>query len=91
MLFTFFLSLGGLLQGLDDHGSTRGNDGHNSLSDLDLQLYGKCEDLPVSGVLGDIVTNLLGGPTLRVREVVALTSPPILFYKFMACMKTTCR
>ena len=54
---------GGLLEGLDDQGSGRGHDRNLGLTVLDGQLDGDLQTLPVSGGLGDVVTNLLGRQT----------------------------
>lgn len=49
-----------LLQGLNDEGSGRRHDRDDGLSVLDGQADGDLQTLPVSGRLGDVVTNLLG-------------------------------
>jgi hypothetical protein len=48
----------GLLEGLDDKGRGRGNDGNGGLTVLDGQLDSDPQTLPVSGGLGDIFTDL---------------------------------
>merc|ERR1719391_215328 len=53
----------GLLQGLDDEGSGGGNNRDGGPSVLDLQLNRHLQTLPLGGVLGNVVTNLLGGET----------------------------
>ena len=50
-----------LLQGLDDQTRCRGDDADLGLTVLDGQLDGDSETLPVTGGLGDIFTDLLGG------------------------------
>lgn len=55
----------GLLQGLDDQGRGRGNDRDGGLTVLDGEADGDTETLPVTGGLGDIFTDLLGGETKR--------------------------
>merc|ERR1712025_290792 len=64
MFFTFFLSLGGSFRALMMRAAAEGNrDG--GLSVLNLQLDGNLQALPLSGVLGNVVTNLLGRQTQR--------------------------
>merc|ERR1711868_170792 len=65
MFFTFLRSLGGLLQGLDDQGSSGGNDRAGGLPVLDPQLHSDLETFPVGGGLGDVISDLLGGKTER--------------------------
>merc|ERR1712061_879234 len=69
-----------LLQGLDDEGSSRGNDRAGGLPVLDPQLDSHLESLPVGSSLSNVISNLLGrqasGPTLGASELVAPTSPP---------------
>ena len=55
----------GLLQGLDDEGSGRGDDGHLGLPVLDGELHSDLETLPVLSGLGDVVTDLLWRQTQR--------------------------
>ena len=55
----------GLLEGLDDQGRGRGDDGDGGLTVLDGQADGDAETLPVAGGLGDIFTDLLGRKTER--------------------------
>jgi len=55
----------GLLEGLDDEGSGRGDDDDLSLTVLDEELAGDTEALPVLGGLGNVVTDLLGVQTKR--------------------------
>lgn len=50
-----------LLQGLDDQTRSAGDDRDLGLTVLDGQLDGDSETLPVTGGLGDIFTDLLGG------------------------------
>merc|ERR1712179_461556 len=50
----------GLLQGLDDQGSGRGDDGAGGLPVLDLQLHSHLEALPVSSCLGNVISDFLG-------------------------------
>lgn len=50
----------GLVEGLDHERRGRGNDGDLGNTVLDDELDREAETLPVSGVLGDIITNLLG-------------------------------
>ena len=52
-----------LLQGFDDEGSSGGHDFDGSLTVLNDQLAGDLQALPVSGGLGDIITDLLGRQT----------------------------
>jgi hypothetical protein len=52
-----------LLEGLDDKGRGGGNNGDSGLTVLDGQADGDTETLPVTSVLGDIFTNLLGRQT----------------------------
>merc|ERR1719431_1452382 len=54
---------GRLLQGLDDEGRGRGNNRDGGLSVLNLQLHGHLQALPGGGVLGNVVTDLLGRET----------------------------
>jgi hypothetical protein len=54
---------GGLLEGLDDQGRGGGNNRDGSLPILDGQAHCDAQPFPVSGVLGDIFTNLLGRQT----------------------------
>jgi len=49
------------LKSSDDQRGSRGNNGSDGLSVLDGQLDGDLETLPVSGSLGDILSDLLGG------------------------------
>eukprot|EP00091_Calanus_sinicus_P004564 TRINITY_DN148_c0_g1_i11.p2 TRINITY_DN148_c0_g1~~TRINITY_DN148_c0_g1_i11.p2 ORF type:complete len:136 (+),score=34.65 TRINITY_DN148_c0_g1_i11:81-488(+) len=69
-----------LLEGLDDEGGSRRNHGASGLPVLDLELDSHLQTFPVSGSLGNVVTNLLGrqtkGSNLGGREEVAPTSPP---------------
>ena len=51
----------GLLERSDDERRGRGNDRGDGLSVLDRQLDGDLETLPVSGGLGNVLSNLLGG------------------------------
>lgn len=55
----------GLLEGLDDERRGSGDNRDRSLTVLDGQLDGDTETFPVTGSLGDIFTNLLGGETKR--------------------------
>ncbi len=56
----------GLLEGLDDERRGGGDDGHLRLTVLDGELDGDAEALPVLGrLLGDVLTDLLGGETER--------------------------
>lgn len=55
----------GLLEGLDDQGRGRGNDRDSSLTVLDGELDSNTETLPVTSVLGNIFTDLLGRQTQR--------------------------
>jgi hypothetical protein len=57
-----------LLQGLDDQTRCRGDDADLGLTVLDGQLDGDSETLPVTGGLGDIFTDLLGGLWVGERE-----------------------
>lgn len=52
-----------LLEGLDHEGRGGGNNGDSGLTVLDGQAHGDTETLPVTSVLGDIFTNLLGRQT----------------------------
>ena len=54
---------GGLLEGLDDEGSGGGHHRALGLPVLDTELNSDLETLPVSGGLGDVISNLLGGKT----------------------------
>ena len=49
-----------LLQGLDDQTRSAGDDADLGLTVLDGQLDGDSETLPVTGGLGDVLTDLLG-------------------------------
>lgn len=49
------------LQGLHDQGGSRWDNRDGSLSVLDGQADSDLQTLPVSGGLGDVVTDLLGG------------------------------
>merc|ERR1711928_113678 len=60
MFFTFLVPRG-LLQGLDDQGSSGGNDRAGGLPVLDPQLHSDLETFPVGGGLGDVISDLLGG------------------------------
>jgi hypothetical protein len=51
----------GLLEGTDDEGRGGGNDGADGLTVLDGELDGDLETLPVSGGLGNVFSDLLGG------------------------------
>merc|ERR1719145_259112 len=55
----------GLLQRLDDQGSSGGDNRAGGLPVLDLQLNSDLEPFPVGGRLGDVVTNLLWRQTQR--------------------------
>jgi hypothetical protein len=52
-----------LLEGLNDEGGSGGHNRNLSLTILDGELDGHTETLPVTSVLGDIFTNLLGRQT----------------------------
>ena len=54
---------GGLLEGLDDEGSGGGHHRALGLPVLDTELNSDLETLPVSGGLGDVISNLLGRET----------------------------
>jgi len=54
---------GGLLEGLDDVGSSRGHEGDGSLAVLDGELDRDLEAFPVLGGLGNVITDLLRGQT----------------------------
>ena len=56
---------GRFLESLDDEGGSGGHHGAGGLSVLNLQLNSHLETLPVSGSLGDVISNLLGGETKR--------------------------
>ena len=54
----------GLLEGLDDQGSGRGDDGHLGHTVLDRELAGHAQTLPLlCRFLGNVLTNLLGRQT----------------------------
>jgi hypothetical protein len=55
----------GLLEGLDDQRGSGGHNGDGGLTVLDGETDGHTETLPVTSVLGDIFTDLLGGQTER--------------------------
>lgn len=55
-----------LLQGLDDEGGGGGHDRDGGDTVLDAQLDSDLQTLPVSGRLGDIISDLLG--RLQVEE-----------------------
>ena len=52
---------GRLLQGADEQGGGRRNDGHGGLAVLDGELDSHLQTTPVRSALGNIITNLLGG------------------------------
>merc|ERR1712039_129331 len=54
---------GRLLQRLDDEGGGGGDHGAGGLSVLHLQLHGPLQTLPVTGGLGNVISDLLGGET----------------------------
>jgi hypothetical protein len=54
-----------LLEGLDDQGRGGGNNRDRSLTVLDGELDSHTETLPVTSVLGNVFTDLLGGQTQR--------------------------
>jgi hypothetical protein len=54
-----------LLEGLDDQGRGGGNDRDSSLTVLDGELDSHTETLPVTSVLGNVFTDLLGRQTQR--------------------------
>ena len=56
---------GRFLESLDDESSGRGHHGTGGLSVLNLQLYGHLQTLPVTGSLGNVISNLLGRQTQR--------------------------
>jgi hypothetical protein len=49
------------LEGTDDEGRGGGNNGDGGLTVLDSELDSHTETLPVTGGLGDVLTDLLGG------------------------------
>lgn len=51
----------GLVERLDDQGRGRGDNRDLGLTVLDSQLDGNSETLPVTGSLGDVFSDLLGG------------------------------
>lgn len=51
----------GLLELLDDEGRSRGDDVDLGVTVLDGELAGDLQSLPVSGSLGDVISDLLGG------------------------------
>jgi hypothetical protein len=55
---------GGLLERLDDERRGRGDDRNRSLTVLDRELDGHAETLPVTGRLGDVLSDLLGRLTV---------------------------
>eukprot|EP00091_Calanus_sinicus_P004571 TRINITY_DN148_c0_g1_i9.p1 TRINITY_DN148_c0_g1~~TRINITY_DN148_c0_g1_i9.p1 ORF type:complete len:115 (+),score=16.85 TRINITY_DN148_c0_g1_i9:142-486(+) len=79
MFLTFFLSLGGSLRALMMRAAAEGPRSKWPAC-LDLELDSHLQTFPVSGSLGNVVTNLLGrqtkGSNLGGREEVAPTSPP---------------
>lgn len=50
----------GLLQGFDDQGGGRGHHRDGGHTVLDAQAHGDLQTLPVTGRLGDVVSDLLG-------------------------------
>lgn len=58
-----------LLKLLDDEGGSGGNDVDLGLTVLDGELAGDLKSLPVSGSLGDVVSDLLGGLQMCLMKI----------------------
>jgi hypothetical protein len=68
----------GLLEGTDDERGSRGDDRDGSLTVLDRKLNGNTETFPVTGSLGDVLTDLLGGLLSSTVRAAKRSAPPKL-------------